>query len=59
MNTSILQRVHVAMLLLGCVWAAICFAAGPVIDGGIYTAIALGPLVSYAIVAWLISQLRR
>ena len=59
MNSSFLQRVHVAMLLLACVWAAICFAAWPVVDGGIFAAIALGPLVSYGIVAWLIWQLRR
>lgn len=54
MNSSFLQRVPVAMLLLAGVWATICFAAWPVVDGGIFAAIAQGPLVSYAIAGWLI-----
>jgi hypothetical protein len=47
------------MLALSALWALVCLAAPPVKDTAIYTVIAIGPLVSYCIAAWLIGQLRR
>lgn len=58
MKTSLLQCLHIAMLSLSAVWAAVCLVAPPV-DSGMYVAMAAGPLLSYAIGAFLIAQIRR
>lgn len=58
MKTSLMQRLNIAMLSLLGAWAALCFVVPP-IESRIYVAMAVGPLVSYAIGAWLIATLRR
>jgi hypothetical protein len=58
MKLTRLQRFHVGMLTLSGVWALLCLAAPPV-DHAMAVTMAIGPLVSYIIVAVLISQLRR
>ncbi|MET0660340.1 MAG: hypothetical protein ABW110_19525 [Steroidobacteraceae bacterium] len=58
MKTSLLQYMHIAMLSLSAVWAALCLVA-PSVDTGMYIAMAAGPLLSYVIGVSLIAQLRR
>lgn len=59
MKSSLLHRLHIAMLSLSTLWAVMCLAAPAVRDSVMFVAIAVGPLVSYCIAAWLIGQLRR
>lgn len=58
MKPSLLQALHVVMLSLSGLWAALCLATPPVEDG-MFVTMAVGPLVSYAIGVLLIAQLRR
>jgi hypothetical protein len=59
MKNSLLRKLHVVIMALLSLWTFVSLAAPAVKDTGIYIAIALGPLISYCIAAWLIGTIRR
>ncbi len=59
MKNSLVRKLHVVIMALLLLWTFVSLAAPAVKDTGMYIVIAIGPLISYCIAAWLIGTLRR